>query len=203
MAAVGSAMLRVAASVGNGVRLHPFLTRRYLAEVSTAQIQEGLKKSGHARQNLEVIAFGFIATGADAAAVAEMKEYVRFRIAFYCSTKDYWDVLRLHDLEALGQKVNPSPRAGRWSEMAALIPDDVLELFATVGTYDELPAKLEARYGGLADTILLPAKPGFDIDRVGKAIEAIHRIPCAFTEFANDWETPPESGGQGVPHAAS
>ena len=71
MAAVGSAMLQVAASVCNGVRLHPFLTRRYLQEVSTVQIAEGLKRSGHDRKNLEVVAFGFIATGADEAAVAE------------------------------------------------------------------------------------------------------------------------------------
>ncbi len=189
MAAVGPAMLRVAASVCNGVRLHPFSTRRYLQEVSTVQIAEGLRRSGRDRKNLEVIAFGFIATGADEAAVAEMREYVRFRIAFYCSTKDYWDVLRLHGMEALGEKVNPYPRAGRWSEMAALIPDEALNLFATVATYDTLPEKLEARYGGLADTILLPAKPGFDVKRVAELIQAIQRIPCAFQEYANDWET--------------
>jgi probable F420-dependent oxidoreductase len=204
MAAVGSAMLRVASAVCNGVRLHPFLTRRYLQEVSSAQIAEGLKRSSRDRKNLEVIAFGFIATGRDEAAVAEMREYVRFRIAFYCSTKDYWDVLRLHGMEELGQKVNPYPRAGRWNEMAALIPDDVLDLFATVATYDQLPAKLEARYGGLADTILLPAKPGFDVERVAEVIQAIHRIPCPFQEYANDWEqgAAGRAEGQEGPNAA-
>jgi probable F420-dependent oxidoreductase len=187
MAAVGPAMLHVAASVCNGVRLHPFSTRRYLQEVSSVEIAEGLKRSGRDRRNLEVIAFGFIATGPDDAAVAEMREYVRFRIAFYCSTRDYWNVLRLHGMEELGHTVNPYPRAGRWNEMAALISDDVLELFATVATYDELPAKLEARYGGLADTIQFPVKPGFDVDRVADVIRRIQRIPCPFERHANDW----------------
>ncbi len=187
MAAVGPAMLRLAGAICNGVRLHPFSTRRYLQEVSTVQIAEGLRRSGRARKNLEVVAGGFIATGPDEAAVAEMREYVRFRIAFYCSTKAYWDVLRLHGMEELGQKVNPYPREGRWKEMAALIPDDVIDLFAVVATYDNLVEKLVERYGGLADTISLPVKPGFDRERVAEVIQAIHRIPCAFQEYANDW----------------
>ena len=73
------------------------------------------------------------------------------RISFYCSTRAYWDVLRLHDLEWLGEKLNPFPRENRWSEMAAQIPDDKIDLFATVADYASLPAAIEARYGGYAE----------------------------------------------------
>ena len=56
LAAVGPAMLRLGGEVCDGVRLHPFSTRRYLAEVSVARIAEGLAKSGRERRNVEVIA---------------------------------------------------------------------------------------------------------------------------------------------------
>ena len=83
-----------------------------------------------------------LATGANDAELNKMKDDIRFRIAFYCSTRAYLHVLRLHGLEDLGLKLRPYPAAGHWSEMAALIPDDVLELFAVVGTHDVIADKI-------------------------------------------------------------
>ncbi len=187
MAAVGQAMLRVAGEVCDGVRLHPFSTRRYLHEVSNARIAEGLERGNRERKNVEIVAGGFIATGRNAEAVAKMKEYVRFRIAFYCSTRAYWDVLRLHGMEALGEKLNPYPRQNRWDEMAALIPDDVIELFAVVADYANLPRAIEARYGGLADTVSLQFSADDDADELGEMVRAIQRIPTPFQGYANTW----------------
>lgn len=87
IAAVGPAMQRVAGETADGVRLHPFSTRRYLAEASLARIAEGLERAGRRREEIEVVAGAFMVTGPDEAAVAKMREYVRFRIAFYCSTR--------------------------------------------------------------------------------------------------------------------
>ena len=125
--------------------------------------------------------------GATLQAVAKMKEYVRFRIAFYCSTRAYWDVLRLHDMEALGEKLNPYPRQNRWDEMAALIPDDIIELFAVVADYANLPRAIEERYGGLADTISLQFSADDDPDELGEMVRAIQRIPSPFQGYANSW----------------
>lgn len=186
IAAVGPGMQRLGGEIADGVRLHPFSTKRYLAEASSVRIGEGLAKSGRNRSSIEVIAggYGFIGTGKDAAAVHKAREYVRFRIAFYCSTRDYWDVLRMHDLVWLGEKVNPYPREGRWSEMAALIPDDILELFATVTGYEELPAAIAKRYGGYADTVLLQIGPDEDLARLKACVREIQKIPCPFEGYA-------------------
>lgn len=184
MACVGPAMLKLAGEVCDGVRLHPFSSRRYLEEVSVPRIQVGLDAAGRDRKNIEVVAGGFIATGRDAAAVAKMKEYVRFRIAFYCSTRAYWDVLRLHDLVELGEKVNPYPRENRWDEMGALIPDNAFDLFAIIGDYQQMPAQIEARYGGLADTVSLPIQPDDDPDQLAEMVRKIHAIPCRFEGYA-------------------
>jgi probable F420-dependent oxidoreductase len=194
IAAVGPAMLRLAGERCDGVRLHPFSTKRYLAEVSNQELAEGLRRGQRDRSNFEIVAGGFIATGPDAESVAKMREYVRFRIAFYCSTRAYWDVLRLHGMEPLGEKLNPYPRANRWDEMAALIPDDVVDLFGVVGTYDTIAEQLEERYAGLADTISLPVQVGVDTDKLARVVEKIQKIPSKFTGYA-PWERPTGPSG--------
>ena len=189
LATVGPAMLRLAGEVCDGARLHPFSTRRYLSEVSVARIGEGLARSGRNRRDIEVIAggYGFIGTGPDAEAVAKARAYVRFRIAFYCSTRAYWDVLRLHDLEWLGEKVNPLPRENRWSEMAELIPEELIELFATVADYEALPEAIARRYGGHADTVLLQISATEDVDRLAACVRAIQQIPSPFERPNPSW----------------
>ena len=65
IAAVGPAMLRLAGEVCDGVRLHPFCTRRYVDEVVLPQLHAGMTRSGRAREHFEISGGGFIATGPD------------------------------------------------------------------------------------------------------------------------------------------
>ncbi len=180
LAAVGPSMLRLGGEIADGVRLHPFSTRRYLEEVSIARIEEGLQKSGRHRRNVEIVAggYGFIGTGPNEEAIAKARAYVRFRIAFYCSTRAYWDVIRLHDLIWLGEKVNPLPRENRWDEMAEQIPEDKIDLFATIESYETLPGAIAQRYGGCADSVLLQISGEDDVDRLAECVAAIQRIPA-------------------------
>jgi probable F420-dependent oxidoreductase len=187
MATVGPAMLRIAGEICDGVHLHPFSTRNYLKEVSNVRLAEGMTRGNRDRKNFEIVAGGFIATGRDAAAVAKRKEYVRFRIAFYCSTKAYWDILRLHGMEAMGEKLIPYPRENRWDEMAALIPEEMIDLFAVVADYKSLPKALEERYGGLADTISLQFAPDDDPAELTKLTSEIHEIPMKFEKYDTSW----------------
>ena len=115
----------------------------------------------------------------------------------------YWDVLRLHDLVALGETINPMPRAGRWSEMAAMISDELIDLSAVCGTYDTIAEQLAERYEGLADTIYLPIQSDIDIsdDRLARVVEKIRAIPSRFTNYVDgwDWTTPPEPSEHPAP----
>src|SRR5499425_708053 len=74
IAAVGPAMLKVAAEVCDGVKFHGFCTRKYLAEAVMPRLAEGLAKAGHRRENFEISGGGFLATGPDDAAVARAFE---------------------------------------------------------------------------------------------------------------------------------
>ena len=184
VAAVGPAMLGVGGEVCDGVRLHPFSTRRYLGEVSIPRIEAGMARTGRQRSHVEVVAggYGFIGTGGSEEAIAKARAYVRFRIAFYCSTRAYWDVLRLHDMVWLGEKVNPFPRENRWDEMAEQIPDDKIDMFATLALYEDLPTAIEKRYGGYADTVLLQISADDDLDRLRECVAGIQRIPSPYTD---------------------
>ncbi|MGE5270349.1 MAG: TIGR03617 family F420-dependent LLM class oxidoreductase [Thiohalocapsa sp.] len=182
IAAVGPAMLGVAAEECDGVKLHGFCTRRYLTDAIMPRIDAGLAKAGRQRENYEISGGGFLATGPDDAAVAERFEWVRKRVAFYGSTPAYYPVFAAHGLEDLGLKLNALVRHGKWDEMAKEVPDDVAHLFAAVGRHDQIVAAIEARFGGLVDSLTLRG------DGVGEVppdlVQDIRRVPHRYRGLA-------------------
>jgi hypothetical protein len=78
---------------------------------------------------------------------------VRARVAFYCSTPAYRATFELHGLGGLADELAVLSKAQRWEEMPDRISDEVLHLYATVGTYDEIGSRLVERYGGLVSDI--------------------------------------------------
>ena len=183
MAAVGPAMLRVAGEVCDGVRLHPFCTRKYMENVVLERLKEGWARSGRDRARFEITGGGFIATGADDAAVAEAVERVRQRVGFYGSTRAYWPVWEQHGLEDLGQKLFWMSMNGEWDGMASAVPDEVVALFAAIGRHDEIVARIEERFGGISDTLFAAIVPGARSDLPAELIQDVQRIPARFTGF--------------------
>jgi len=183
IAAVGPAMLKVAAEECDGVKLHGFCTRKYIEQAVMPRLTEGLAKAGHRRENFEIAGGGFLATGPDDASVARAFEWVRERVAFYGSTPAYWPVFALHGLEDLGQKLHAMTRQGKWSEMAAEVPDDVVHLFAAVGRYDEIVESITERFGGLTDALNARANTALPERLPTDLIQDIRFIPDAFTGF--------------------
>lgn len=186
IAAVGSGMLRVAGEVCDGVRLHPFCTRAYLDNVVMPNLQEGMARSGRQRQNFEVSGGGFIASGPDRQTVDKMVEWVRYRIAFYASTPAYWPVLEQHNLEDLGQKLNAMTKAGEWDKIAAEIPDDMVELFAAIGTHENIAAAIERRFGNGSDAIFASVATSVPADFPADLVQDVRRIKSAFSGFATE-----------------
>src|SRR5438874_5716317 len=155
IAAVGPAMLKVAAEECDGVKLHGFCTRKYLTDAIMPRIEAGLAKAGRERQSYEISGGGFLATGPDDESVARRFEWVRQRVAFYGSTPAYFPVLAVHGLEDLGHKLHAMSREGKWAEMTKQVPDDVTHLFAAVGRHDQIVKAIDDRFGGLVDALTL------------------------------------------------
>jgi probable F420-dependent oxidoreductase len=187
LAAVGPKALQLAGEVADGVRLHPFCTRRYLEEVVLPRLREGLVKSGRSLEHFEVSGGGFIATGPDEAAVTRMVEWVRTRVGFYGSTPGYWPVLELHGLGDLGRKLNELSKQGQWDAMTASVSDEAVHLFTAVGTHREIAAAIERRFGGISDVVNVGANAPGKLELPPDVLQDIRRIPARFQGYQTAW----------------
>lgn len=183
IAAVGPAMLRLAGRLCDGVRMHPICSRRYLEDVCLKRVGEGMARSGRRRENVEIYGGGFVLTGPDEAAVRARMDWARARIAGYGASRTYLPVLAMHGLEELGVRLHRLSIEGRWSEMAAEISDEVVHLFAAVGTYDTIVSAIERRFGGVADVVEIDFPAGTDRALRREIVDDIRRIPCAFRQY--------------------
>ena len=186
IAAVGPGMMKVAAEECDGVRLHPFSTRKYLENVALPRLMKGLPNGVGARERFEIAGGGFVATGATDEAVAKAFEWVRMRVGFYGSTRAYWPVFEEHGLHDLGEKLNHMSKTNQWDEMTRQIDDDVVHLFAAVGRHDELKGAIEERFGGISDSLAI----GTPVDAPGglppDLIKELQSIDTPFNGFATD-----------------
>ena len=182
LAAVGPVMIKTAAEVADGIRLHGFCTTKYFEETINPRIESGLKAAGKMRRNFEVSGGGFIATGADNEAVDKATETVRYRVGFYGSTPAYWPVLETHGYGDLGRKLNAMTKSGEWDKLAAQIPDDLLELFCAIGRHDEIAKNIQHRFGKMADVITTGLNEDFPPD----LIQDIQKIQGSFVGFKTE-----------------
>lgn len=184
LAAVGPAMLRVAGETADGVRLHPFCTKKYLSETVMPQLETGMARSGQKRETFEITGGGFVATGPDDEAVHKLREWVRYRVGFYGSTPAYYPVFEAHDLKDLGLKLNRMTKDGAWDDLANEISDDVLDLFVAAGRHDQICNIIEKRFAATADTIYASANSAQAADLPAELIQDITRIKTPFKGYA-------------------
>ena len=167
LAAVGPFMLKVAAEESDGAKLHVFCTRKYLENKVMPILAEGLAKSGRTREQFEISGGGFVVTGKDDAAVQKLFDWVRYRVAFYGSTPAYWPVFEEHGLGDLGRTLNA-------------MSDDVVRLFSAVGRHDQIAQAIEARFGGLVDSISASANSSKPSDMPPDLLQDLARIPTRY-----------------------
>lgn len=165
LAAVGERMTEVAGEVADGMLVHGFTTERYLREVTVPALERGLTASGRVRADLELSYPGMIVTGTNEAEFDAATKAVKAQLAFYGSTPAYRPVLELHGWGDLQPELNTMSKRGAWTDMAALINDDILHTFAVVGELDEIPGKVTARFGDVVDRFNFYAPYQLDPER--------------------------------------
>jgi hypothetical protein len=103
-----------------------------------------------------IIASAAIATGVDDGAVARERERQRGMLAFLYSTPAYASALERRGLAELPERLRAVVRDQRWDALPDVLTDDVLDELLVCGRYDELAGILRARFGHLAEGIVLP-----------------------------------------------
>ena len=175
ISAVNPYNCRVAGEVCDGVALHPLTTSKYLKEVINPNIADGAAKSGRDPKSVNLSNSSFVITGPNQAAINAKKEAVKKQIAFYCSTRSYSKILDVQGFQDLGVWLHEMSLKQQWDQMAELITDEILDAFAVVGGYSEIPGLMKERFDGLLDEVVLNAiGPGSqDEAEVKKAIEKL------------------------------
>ena len=151
VAAVGPAMTAVAGEVADGLCTHGFTTAEYVRQVTIPHLEEGLKRAGRTRADVEVTIPAMTAIVEDER--DSKLDSLRATIAFYGSTPAYRPVLDLHGFGALGDELHTLSVRGDWAAMAKIIPDELVHTMAVVGSAAEVGKEIRSRYAGAADRI--------------------------------------------------
>lgn len=148
LAGVGSRMARAAGEVADGFHVHPLHSRGYLRDVIRPAIAEGARAAGRDPAAVDLIASLLIVTGESEVERATAERYARQQIAFYASTPSYRPFLAYHGFEALGRELSGLARSGRFADMAAHVPDALLDAVAVSAAPARLGQAIRARYPG-------------------------------------------------------
>ena len=161
IAAVGPAMLRMAGECCDGVFLHPFHSPEYLRTTALPALAAGARAAGRDPGNVTVCCPVFVAVGESQAEIDRQRAGIARQIAFYGSTRTYRPVFEAHGWGAVSDQLHELLARGDTAAMAALVTEEMLDTYSVSATWDELPAELARRYGGLVDRI---APYGADLD---------------------------------------
>jgi len=165
LAAVNPYMCQVAGEVADGIRAHPVCTPRYIDEIMWPAARRGAAKAGRDLSRFALAAMPLVATASDRASLAARVRDVRARIAFYASTPAYLIAFESEGYGEIARTLQTYSRAQRWEEMPAFIDDRMLDAYAVIGTYDEIAAKLKARFAGRVTDLQFAIPVAGDADR--------------------------------------
>jgi probable F420-dependent oxidoreductase len=153
VAGVNQHILRLAGECCDGLHAHPFNSPKYLREFVLPHLEEGLRKSGRLRKDFTIFTTAFVIVGRDQAEIERAKAGVRQQIAFYASTRTYQIVLDMHGWGDVAPQLNELTAKGDWAAMPKLITDEMLDVYAVTGTYENIADKVKERYDGLDSSL--------------------------------------------------
>lgn len=153
IAGVGPKMTALAGEIADGYLAHGFTTADYLRDVTITALDDGLRRTGRTRADVEIsvpVMIALVDDDDDPKLAA-----ARATIAFYGSTPAYRPVLDHHGWSALGEELHRLSKAGEWATMPNLIDDDVLHAFTAIGGPTEIARTLTTRFAAHADRLQL------------------------------------------------
>ena len=95
--------------------------------------------------------------------------------------------MSLHGWDDLAQKLLHMSKTGQWKQMGAEIPDEMLDEFCVYAPYDALPKAIEARFGGISDTVEFNFEDDTDPDLAEDVLTRVHAIESRFEAPADHY----------------
>jgi probable F420-dependent oxidoreductase len=154
VSAVGPWMTEMAGEVADGVHVHPLHSVQYLEQRLVPAVRAGAEKAGRSADDVDLLIPVFIVPGDSPEERELLARRARTQIGFYGSTKNY--AFQFDDLgfDGTSAKLNERLKAGDQDGLAATITDEMLDVYAVVGRWDEIADRLIDRYGGRAERVV-------------------------------------------------
>jgi probable F420-dependent oxidoreductase len=169
LGAVNVGMCELAGEAAEGVVTHSTNSDpAYLRDVVRPALRRGAASAGRGTEPL-LMASAAIATGDSDEAVARERERQRRMLAFLYSTPSYGTALKRRGWTDLPEQLRTLVRAQQWDDLPTVLGDEVLDELVICGRYDELPGMLKARFGDVADGVVLPPLGDVNDDRLLEA----------------------------------
>jgi probable F420-dependent oxidoreductase len=154
ISAVGPWMTAMAGEVADGVHVHPLHSMHYLEHRLLPNVRAGAERAARDPADIDLLIPVFIVPGDTPEERAFLARRTRTQIAFYGSTRNY--AFQFDDLgfEGTSARLNDRLKAGDVDGMAATITDEMLNIYAIVGPWDEVADRVVERYAGVAERII-------------------------------------------------
>jgi len=179
LAAVNVHMCQVAGEVADGLRPHPICSADYIANVMIPEVRKGAERVGRSLGTFKICHKPLVATAPTPAELAVRVRDVRARLAFYFSTPSYRPAVEYHGLGDLARKLSLFARAQDWEKMPDCVSDEILQLFAVIGTHEEIAGKLGHRFKDVVThcEFSIAVTDAADKDRLARIVAATEALP--------------------------
>ncbi len=154
VSAVGPWMTEMAGEVADGVHVHPLHSVRYLEQRLIPAVRKGAERAGRALDDVDLLIPVFIVPGDTPEEREPLARRARTQIGFYGSTRNY--AFQFDDLgfDGTSAVLNDRLKAGDLEGLASTITDEMLDVFAIVGRWDEIADRIVERYLGVAERVI-------------------------------------------------
>lgn len=160
MGGVNKRLVSAAGRIADGFVTHPTNSHpRYLRELCRPGLDASAREAGRDPREIELVVGTQWILGSSASELQERREHNRRLLAFLYSTPAYERTLELFGWSDLAGRLRSLIRDDRWSDLSALVTDEVLDTLVPQATYDELPRVAREWFAGLADGILVAPPP--------------------------------------------
>lgn len=134
-AAMREGMCRMAGDVADGLIGHPMCPPRWLDEIVIPSFEEGLKRSGRSRSDLDFLPTVTCAIDDDEARALDA---ARRTIAFYSTVRTYQPLWEMHGFADAAAAAGDAFRRGDLAAVPEAIPDEMVETFTAAGPLDKV-----------------------------------------------------------------
>ena len=178
IAAINKFMLRLTGEIADGHIPGEPVTYKWFCEMMLPNMEIGAKRAGRSLKDIDLANHGLIGCAKTETGLEAVRKRIRERVALYASTPEYRPMLEMHGWQNKFSDFIELAREGKWEEMGDHVTDEMLEEYSVVGTPEELPGKLAARFGGVAQRVQMDDAWYEDLsdDDIRKLVAAIKKI---------------------------